>query len=197
MPYSSLAKNSDFGFIRFNDNASYTNVTANEGVIDNVSSLNVSENPEKVITEDLGDNVTVSKKNSFSLWVPTALVLQADYNFENYFYVSGQYTHGFSRNLMMGIQRPHVLNITPRYERIWFEVSFPLALYNFQEFRTGLMVRFAGISLGTDKLGTILAITNVTGFDFYFHVAIKIHKKRACLKKGDLKDRDVSKCRKY
>jgi hypothetical protein len=57
----------------------------------------------------------VVEENEFTLLTPTALNLQADYNFENYFFASLQYTHGFFRRIVTGIQLPHVLNISERY----------------------------------------------------------------------------------
>lgn len=187
----------DFGRINFKKNASLTEATASSGSVENFSSLDPSSDPENFISQELGPTVSSTTSNSFKMWVPGALVLQADFNLRKNFYFAAQYTIGLRHPNSLSIQRPDVLYLAPRYERRWFEIMVPFAMYNYSEVRTGLAIRIAGLTLGTDKLGTILSITNVTGFDFYFHYAIKFYKKKGCRESKGFKDYDVTKCRKY
>jgi len=94
-------------------------------------------------------------------------------------FISVQYMHGLTPSGTFGIQRPSVLVFTPRYETRRFELAFSFGMYNLQEMRTGLMVRWGPLTIGTDKLGSFMGLSDVTGFDIYGHLAFKIiHQKR-------------------
>lgn len=136
----------------------------------------------------------VTEKSEFSVLIPTALNLQADYNFENYFYASAQYTHGFFRRLGMGVQRPHVLNLSGRYERRWFEASLSGSMYNFEDFRTGLALRFAYLTIGTDNLGSMLGFADFYGTDVYFNLRYFMTQKPGCKRRHKKSRRNETRC---
>lgn len=136
----------------------------------------------------------VKQSSEFSVLIPTALNIQADYNFENYFYASGQYMHGFFRRLGMGVQRPHVLNLSARYERRWFEASLSGSMYNFEDFRTGLALRFAYLTIGTDNLGSMLGFADFYGTDVYFNLRYFMTQKPGCKRKHKKSRRNETRC---
>lgn len=137
---------------------------------------------------------SVKSSDKFSFWVPTALNLTADYNLENNFYVSGQYTHGFFRSIGMGVQRPHILNVGGRYETKWFEASLNGSMYNFQEFHTGLGLRFLYLTVGTDNLGSLLGFADFYGTDLYFNLKFFLTQKPGCKRKHKKSNRNATRC---
>ncbi len=172
----------DVGYVRFkksNTNSYVSNVSGN---IDDFSNLSISAEPSKFLGDALNvpDSVMRNDTDKFTVIVPAAFVFQYDYNLEkNNLFMSVQYVHGLTPSSTFGIQRPSVLALTPRYETRRFEFALSFGMYNLQEVRSGVMVRWGPITIGTDKLGTVLGISDVTGFDVYGHLAFKIiHQKR-------------------
>lgn len=181
----------DLGYIKFKKDAVHydieTDVTDSQLNGDEFSFNNFGSFAASEFTN-------VTENTSFTMLVPTALNLQADYNFENYFYASGQYIHGFFRRLGMGVQRPHVLNVSARYERRWFEASLSGSIYNFEDFRTGLALRFAYLTIGTDNLGSMLGFTNFYGTDLYFNLRYFMTRKPGCKRKHKKSRRNETRC---
>ena len=138
------------------------------------------------------DGVEVS--NSFLMLPPTAIHLQGDYNFENKLFLSAQYSYGFFRTRNLGIRHPDIITFVPRFEDKWFEFALPISMFNYEEIRLGAMVRLAYLTIGTDKLGTFLGVSNVTGADIYVALAYKFFKKPFCEKRTKTKNRNQTKC---
>jgi hypothetical protein len=138
------------------------------------------------------ENVTL--ENEFTLLIPTALNIQADYNFENYFYASGQYIHGFFRRIGIGVQRPSVLILSGRYERRWFEASLSASAYNFNDLRTGLAFRFVYLTIGTDNLGSMLGLYDFDGTDLYFNLRFFLTRKPGCKRRHKKSRRNETRC---
>ena len=82
----------------------------------------------------------------------------------------------------------------PRFEDQWFEFALPISMFNYEEIRLGAMVRLAYLTIGTDKLGTFLGVSNVTGADIYVALAYKFFKKPFCEKRTKSKNRNQTKC---
>lgn len=106
---------------------------------------------------------------SFKAWMPTAASLQFDYNFENYFYLNVSSTQRLGRNTVLGVPRPNVTALTPRYERKNFEIAMPVSLYEYRYPMVGMMVRFNGIIIGTDNLGPLIFRHDIYRADIYAH----------------------------
>jgi hypothetical protein len=172
----------DIGYVKFNKSTSNSYVSDASGVLDDFTNLNVGSDPSSFLGETLNvsDSLITEDTSSFTIIIPAAFVFQYDYNFEKHnMFMSVQYIHGLTPSGIFGIQRPSVFVFTPRYETRAFEAALSVGMYNRQEVRTGLMLRWGPLTIGTDKLGTFLGLSNVTGFDVYFHLAFKIiHQKR-------------------
>ncbi len=175
----------DVGYVKFSKDASKNTISNVSGSIEDFSSFSISGDPSCFFTSAFGvDENNIENDTSFLSILPAAFVFQYDHNFEkNNLYFSVQFMNGLTPKGAFGIKRPQVLIFTPRYENRFLEVAFPLGLYNLQEIRTGLMVRVGPVTVGTDKLGTFLSVTDVTGFDFYAHIAFKILQQKKCGKK--------------
>ena len=122
----------------------------------------------------LGNPGASLQENHFSLWLPAALSLQADYSVSDRFYVGGLFVHriplGKAANV---IRRSNLLVISPRFESRWFGVSSHFLHYNWQDFRLGISIRLGFLTIGTDNLGSILRKSDFSGTDFY--VALKVN----------------------
>tara|TARA_B100000795_G_scaffold202267_1_gene156013 strand:- start:1987 stop:3315 length:1329 start_codon:yes stop_codon:yes gene_type:complete len=181
----------DFGYVKFTKEATFIEIDAD---------LSEAElNGDEFSFQNFGNFVknqfvNVVEDNEFTLLTPTALNLQADYNFENYFFASLQYTHGFFRRIGTGVQRPHVLNISGRYERKWFEASLNGGLYSFNDFRTGLGLRIFYLTIGTDNLGSMLGISDFEGTDIYFNLRFFLTSKPGCKRKHKKSRRNETRC---
>lgn len=196
--YKIGASITDLGYLTFNKEASHINVENGSGNIDDFSNNSPSgNNLASYIENSVENSVSIEEKESFLMLPPTAIHLQGDYNFENGLFLSAQYTHGLFRRWSMGVKHPHVLSVMPRFENKWFETSIPVSFYNYEELRMGLMFRFAYLTLGTDKLGTIVGLTKVTGYDIYVAFAYKFFKRPFCEKKQKTNKRNRATCPKF
>lgn len=113
-----------------------------------------------------GNENTLLAGNVFSVMLPTALSLQAEYNFENNLYLNASVVHPmiFSHSQIV---RSSSVNIVPRYETDLIELALPLSLFNYRQPRIGMFLRFKYFSVGTEKLGAYLGLSDFTGMDFY------------------------------
>ncbi|MCX6248527.1 MAG: DUF5723 family protein [Bacteroidetes bacterium] len=125
----------------------------------------------------LGDSAaSLSDQSNFYMWLPSALSAQFDYNFGNQVYLNATFVQGITFG-SPGIRRETLLALTPRYEtRIW-EVNLPLSIVDFKHPAIGLAVRIYSLVIGTEKLGTLVNLTNVRGLDLYFSLGINLNPK--------------------
>lgn len=115
------------------------------------------------------DSAKVLSNDHFKMGLPTAISIQADWNFYKNFFVNATIIKGFGHGNRQGVTRADVYSITPRYETNWFEVSLPLSLlYNhYWQPRIGLAVRAGYFFFGADALGGILGLNDFERTDFY------------------------------
>ena len=165
----------DMGYIAFK-NSQYSSISGASGDLSDPNSFSSIEAPSDILTQ-LGNGADMDEKTEFSMSIPTTFIMQYDYNFENKIHLSVQYNLGLPKK-GIAVQSPSIFAITPRFEARRFELSFPISMFNYQEVRTGVMIRIGGIAMGTDKLGTFLSITNATGYDFYLQACWKFYDKK-------------------
>ncbi len=126
-----------------------------------------------VVTNDQSQSF-IRKLNKFRL--PTCVSVQGDYNaWNNRVYVNLTWVQRIPLSAKkLGVARSNSLCLTPRYESRFFEAALPLGLYEYRYPQMGLMLRFWLLSLGTDKLGSLLFDHDVYGSDFYFALKVPI-----------------------
>ena len=107
--------------------------------------------------------------------LPTTISLQFDYHLTYRIYLSALWMHPlkFTPNTLW---RPAQIAFIPRYESRMLGVSLPVSLFNYTDPRIGLAVRFYSMTIGTDRLGALLGITNFNGMDIYFSFRFNIGK---------------------
>ncbi|NCA75313.1 MAG: hypothetical protein EOM90_03170 [Alphaproteobacteria bacterium] len=122
----------------------------------------------------LGDSTaSLTDKSSFGIWLPAAVSLQADYNFGYHLFANLTFVQGISFGTP-SVRRSTLLALTPRYETRWYEVNLPLSLVDFRDPQIGLALRIFGLTVGTEKLGTFLHLSDVRGVDLYFALSFPI-----------------------
>ena len=118
---------------------------------------------------------------TFSIGLPTALSIQTDYHYYKNLYFGGLLMLPL-KIAKHQLRRPALLAFIPRYESSNFEVSMPVSFYDFYEMRFGFSVRYAFLTIGTDKLGTFVGLSNFDGFDLYFMMKFNFGKGRCANK---------------
>ena len=122
-----------------------------------------------------GDSTRLIDESSFSVSLPTAVSLQADFKVINDFYVNSSLVHPVVLQ-DAAVVRPSQLSVTPRYENRFFEVAVPFTLYNYRYPRLGLSARFYRFIIGTDKLGGFFGMNDFKGLDLYIMVKLQFER---------------------
>ena len=166
----------DIGRINFNKNAQSHQLNSSQSFQLATTKYESITNPEeatKLLSFDaFNDSTATFQENTFHVWLPAALSLQADYAISNNMYASAT----LIQRIPIGTQalvRDNVFALTPRYENRWFGAMMPLSLLNYQQVHLGFAARLAFITIGTDNLGSFLQQREFTGSDFY--IALKLN----------------------
>ena len=163
----------DLGYISFNTGSYYGEIKESGDWLD-YSNSNFDDNYEQYdakILESFTEATNV--KSSYTAFLPTALSVQYDYNFQNGFYVNATVVQNLSFFNKLGVNRQNLLAITPRFELPRFEVSLPLSLRRYTSPSFGLAFRFwNNLIIGSDRLGSILFKGDTYGTDIYFNIKI-------------------------
>jgi hypothetical protein len=115
-------------------------------------------------------------KKPFKIKLPTFVSLQVDYNvwasrvYANLTWVQGL-PHGQNT---FGVRRANSIALTPRFESRFFDLALPLSLYEYRYPQIGISARLWFLTIGTDKLLSWIAKTDVYGGDIYAHIKIPI-----------------------
>jgi len=168
----------DIGAIQFKTNAKKYNIDNRASYWDNLTDIkfrNINQMLDTISYKFYGNNTSALVAEKFMLWLPSALSIQFDYHWKNYWYVNASLIYGFNLS-GASLSRPSQLSITPRYEKKWFEASLPISLYDWYLPRIGLALRFYGFTIGTEKLGGFFNLSNFTGMDLYFSIKLFFNK---------------------
>lgn len=176
----------DLGAINFKDNAqehTFNDVNLLWDRVDTVSYTDVNTLMNQLSETFLGSPTASLSNNSFKIGLPTALSVQFDYHYKQNWYLNATWVQPFSVS-QHSVRRPAQLAVTPRYETDWFEAMLPLSLYEYQTPRIGAAVRLGFFTIGTDRIGTLMGLSDLNGMDIY--ASIKINFRRGvCLGNKD------------
>ncbi len=167
----------DLGYIRFNKNTENHLVESDGDFTIDTDDYKELEEYDDLI-ENLSNDVfgqmnLTAQRPGFSLTLPTALSIQADYSLtENVFLNATVVQHvPFGRNR---IARTDLLAITPRFEHRWLDVQLPISLLNYDQLHVGLSLRLAYLTIGSENLAALFGKnSNLTGGDIY--MALKVN----------------------
>ncbi len=133
-----------------------------------------------------GDPDASYEGDQIRVWLPATLSLQFEYHLKQRIYLSALWMHPLRFNSRT-VWRPAQLAFIPRYENRYFGVSVPVSLFDYKDPRIGLAVRVYSLTIGTDRLGSLLGVSNFNGMDIYFSFRFNIgkgscisYKKGAC-----------------
>ena len=163
----------DFGAVTFKKQAEkhdFNNVGNYWLDVTDFKFRSISSFVDTVSTRFYGDGNASRVARKFTIWLPAAISIQADYRYTKYWYINATFICGFPV-AKASLIRPAMLSVAPRYESKWFEVNLPVILYDWKYPHIGLSLRLGGLTIGTDKLGGFSKISNFEGMDVY--VAIK------------------------
>jgi hypothetical protein len=131
-------------------------------------------------------------KNPNKIHLPTALSLQFDYNlWKSKVYFNASLMQGFPiRNQKFGSRRPNSLMVGVRYESRIFDVSIPFSLYEYSMPQLGFEFRIYCLTVGTDKLLSLVGTPSLYGADIYAALKIPIFYNPQC--KTKMKNKNKS-----
>ncbi len=168
----------DLGNLFFGRNAqkhNFENVSAFWEEIDTLNFVNLDQIARMVSERFYGDPDASLVSNRISILTPAAISAQFDYQVIPNWYVNTAVILPITLG-PNNIQRPSQIVVVPRYESRLFEVSLPISLYEMRYPRIGIAARFGFLTLGTDKLGGFLPLSDFTGMDFYFSIKFNFPK---------------------
>jgi hypothetical protein len=166
----------DIGYINFNRNAErhvYENVHNNWIKVSDFNYTNIHEGLNYASELFYGDSTASLRGNSIRIYLPTSLSVQFDYHVANNWFVNGTAVIPVKYASPM-IEAPVVIAVTPRYESRFLEVQLPLVLYDFNNPRIGLSLRFDGLTIGTDNFLCFTSTKDFTGADVYISYRIML-----------------------
>lgn len=173
----------DIGFARFNKKAEAHEIETNNPFVirtgefkdetDHVKLIDLifEQSTEAEIVAEEGIFYNSSDHTEFNIWLPTGIVIQADYAFTNYFYTSAALVQRIRLKGAMA-ERSNSINITPRFESRWLDVAFPLNIVNDTKSNWGFAIRLAFLTIGSDNLQSLLKTDQFTGTDLYASIKV-------------------------
>lgn len=122
--------------------------------------------------QTLGDPNASLVADNFTVWLPAAFSLQADYAFTPNIYFNFTTINAIPISNTTG-NRASLTAISARFEKRWYGATVPISLLNWKDLRMGLGIRLGFISFGTDNLGSFFTDGDFSGGSFYF--ALKVN----------------------
>ena len=166
----------DIGRIRFTQNTQTYK-------IDEVIVNDTIQDLDFLINSQLYKPPNIINSLGFNMQLPTAFCLQVDYKIVRNVFVHGTWVQRIVFG-GPGIDRANVISLTPRFELKWFEFDIPFLLYQYRYPRFGTALRIGPLSIGSDKIGSILIPGRFSGTDIY--ISLKIQPGRKKEKMNDL-----------
>jgi Family of unknown function (DUF5723) len=163
----------DIGHINFDRNSASYHLQADTADLSNWHHLRFSGNNQFDQTLSAafyqGDSTKSLTAQHFNMSMPSAISIQADWNVYKQFFANLTIVQGFGHGIHPGVQRPDVYSLTPRYETLWGEVSIPMSLlyYNQWRSRLGIAFRVYYFYFGGDAPGSLFKLRDLEGVDFY------------------------------
>lgn len=182
----------DIGKIRFNKNTEAHAINITESFVLDPRTLEDVTGFRDAIAQletELSPNLTTTLAgDTYDLWLPTALSLQADLGIRENLYVNATLIQRLPIG-PIGVNRGNLFALTPRYESRWISAFLPISIYNWQHMKVGTALRLAFFSIGTEDMGSFFGKKNLTGTDFY--AAIKFNPFKLGWKNGGGKGKEM------
>ena len=185
----------DIGSILYNgNNNSNLEVTGNgyltgTGLANNINNYNSFRN------YIVGQGFTADTAHqSTRVYMPTRMILGADYDIYNRWYVNATFVASLANRQNFGNSFYNQITITPRYDTRMLSVGLPLTYSMLSKsFKAGIGVRVAGFFVGSDDMLALFA-NHQYGFNFYMGGFIPIDKFKPKDRDGDHVSNRRDKC---
>ncbi len=164
----------DLGSIRYSDKVIKENYNLN-AVITKTEYENVSKDDYSKALDELFTKEAKGDVSNFNL--PTAVHFNADWNFNNKFYLNLDANFDIA-NSEKGNTIENTYSLTPRYEAKWFSAYVPLSIREFSGFNAGLGFRAGPLYVGSGSIITNLLGKESKGADVYLGLKIPIYHSR-------------------
>ncbi len=170
----------DIGAVSFNKNAqkhNYNDVSVYWAQFDTLDYHSFNATMRDLSQAFYGDPNESKTADKFSIPLPTTLSIQFDAHIKRNLYVSALVMQPlvFSKKQL---KRPVQYAITPRFENDYFALSIPLSLSQYKYVRLGTAIRLGPLTIGSERLGTLLGISDLDGMDLYFSLKFSLKKGR-------------------
>ncbi len=159
----------DIGAIRFDRGALYNNFDE-DTPIDSLK--NWTEITERALAEADGFE--------YMTWLPMALSIQYDHNFNDYVYGHLALIQRLSLPSFRGAERANLLSASLRFETKKFSVAVPLSLHEYRYPQLGLNLRLWFLVLGTDQILPFFRKQDLYAADVYAYIKIPIFVSPEC-----------------
>ncbi len=138
--------------------------------------------------EELLDNyyTEISSGATQKAGLPTAVHFNADWNFNNKFYLN--LNTDFPLTSKSKANSGSVLNIvslTPRYESKWFSFYSPISILQYSGLQWGAGFRAGPLYIGSGSILSVLVSDEIMGADVYAGLKLPLFKKRGESKSND------------
>ncbi|MGB4774177.1 MAG: DUF5723 family protein [Daejeonella sp.] len=152
------------------------------------------EDIEQTLIDVYGPN-SVKSTSKYKSTLPTAVNLNADYNFNNRFYLAANFMQGVTKASKMVNPYGTLVSVAPRFETKNFEATLPLTYVSrYSKVNVGLGLRAGFFFIGSDDLGGILGISDLSSANVYAGISFSIGKKRLKDKDGDKVSNKLDQC---
>lgn len=170
----------DLGGITFNKNTqkhNFDNVSVYWAEFDTLEYHNLNITMQQLSETFYGDPNQSKTDDKISIGLPTAISLQFEANLKKNIYLSTLWIQPIRFNPRQ-LRRPSQIALVPRYENEWFAFSLPLSMLQYKYIRLGAALRFGPLTIGTERLGILLGVTDLNGMDIYFSLKFSLTKGR-------------------
>ena len=170
----------DIGAINYKGPNAMINISGNGYVTGNGLSNNVTDyNSFKTYMKQQGFNIDTSSAGT-KLHLPTALILSADYELKDRYYVNATFISNLANRQNYGNSYYNRLSITPRYDTRIFSFAIPIS-YSWlaHDVKVGFGLRASGFFIGSDDMLAVFS-NNQYGFNLNMggYVPIKYRHKK-------------------
>ncbi len=110
------------------------------------------------------------------MYLPTALILSADYYIDRCFYVNATYAGNLANRQNFGNSYYSQVTVTPRYDTRLFSLGLPVSYSMLDKtMKMGLGVRVSGFFIGSDDMLALFA-NHQYGFNVYMGGSVPIYR---------------------
>lgn len=136
-----------------------------------------------------------SREVGLAVGMPTAISLQYDQRIVEHAYVGFASVQNLAGRNSLRLRRSNALAITPRYETRHFEAAMPVVFHEYAltSPSIGFMLRFNGLTIGSDHIMPFVSKADVYALDIYARLHIMLFRSPSCKgKRGPSKQRSGS-----